>query len=122
MWQAIHAKNNFDVHPSVGFKDVKEFVLLDDFIRDVAEVHADEFGAFKRGVEVRVRNIHGHEACPWSGNDTVEQNFGNKHVGSGGGNFARVVDVVATYHKVGAVMGSFFSGLMAQTNCPYVMS
>ena len=41
--------------------------------------------------------------CPWSGNDAVEENFGNEHVAGGGGNFARVVDAISTHDKAGAV-------------------
>ena len=41
--------------------------------------------------------------CSWCGNDAVEQNLGNEHVGCGSGNFARVVDAVTTHNEAGAI-------------------
>ena len=76
---------------------------MDDFIGDVADAHADEFWAVKRGVEVEVGNVHGHESRPRSGDNAVEENFCDEHVGGGGGDFARVVDAIATHDKASAV-------------------
>ncbi len=45
----------------VMFEKVMELVLLDDFLRDVTEMHADEFGLFERSVEVEISNVHSHE-------------------------------------------------------------
>jgi len=33
MWQTIHAKDSFDVHVTIRFENVEEFVLLNDFVR-----------------------------------------------------------------------------------------
>ena len=40
MWQTIHTEKNFEIHVIIGFENVEEFVLLNDFVRDVAEAHA----------------------------------------------------------------------------------
>ena len=90
-------------------------VFTDDFHWDVADAHANEFGAFERSIEVKIGNVHCHETCS-GGDDTVEKNLGHKHVGSGSGNFTMIVDSIPANDCVW--LGSFFSGQTEQTNCP----
>ena len=74
MQKPIHAKHNFEVDSVILFEKVMELVLLDDFLKDVAESH-DEFRAFERSVEVEVYNVHTHEVSTSHGDDSVQKNF-----------------------------------------------
>jgi len=87
-----------------------EFVFSDDLVRDVRNFHSDELRVLERGVEVKIGNVHCHELCTCSRNNTVEQNFGGKHVGSWCGTFTWVIDAVPTHYKVRAI-GSLLLGL-----------
>jgi hypothetical protein len=98
MRQAIHTKNIFDVDAIIRFKEVTEVIFLNDFIGDVSDAHANVFRTFERGIEIKVGNVHGHEASIRSENDTIEQDFGNEHVGSGSGDVAGIVDAIAIHH------------------------
>jgi hypothetical protein len=67
-------------------------VFTDDSHWDVTDVYGNEFGAFQRSIEVKTGDAHCHEACTRNGDDSVEKNLGRKHVGSGSGDFTRIVD------------------------------
>jgi hypothetical protein len=71
-------------------------VFLDYLHRDVTDVHADDFGAFERSIEVKIGDVHCHETCISGGDDTVEENLGHEHVSSGSGNFTRIFDSIPT--------------------------
>ena len=76
---------------------------------DVPEFHANVFRAFERSIEVKVRNVHCHEPHTRHQNDTVEENLGGQHVGSGCGNLTRIVDVVAAADKVSTIWFLLFN-------------
>ena len=55
----------------------------------------------------------GHELCVFGGNDTVEKEFSHQHVSGWRGNFARVIDAVATDNKTCSVLFFFLRSFVA---------
>jgi len=110
VWEAVQSKDDHDVDEAFRFKYIVEFVFSDDLISDVSNFHSDELRVFERGVEVKVGDVHCHELCICCRNNTVEQNFGGKHVGSWCGNITGVIDVVPAHYKAG-VIGFLLFGL-----------
>jgi len=80
-----------------------EFVFSDDRVRDVRIFHSDKLRVLERGVEVKFGNVHCHESHTCGRSDTVEQNFGGKHVGSWCDNVTGIIDAVPTQCKVCAI-------------------
>ena len=98
MGESVHTKYYHDIDAFFGFHEIAELVFLDDFLWYVGDFHSDVFGAFERSVEVKVGDVRGHKTRGSSGNHTVKQNLGSKHVGSGCGDFTGVVDHVAAHN------------------------
>ena len=103
MRESVHAKDDHDVNVVVWCHESAELVFVDYFFWYVGDFHSDKFGAFERSVEVKVRDVHGHEACGGGGNHTVEENLGSEHVGGGCCDLTGVVDPIATYNETCAV-------------------
>jgi hypothetical protein len=87
----------------IRFDEVKQFIFRDDFLWDVTEFHTYVFRAFERNVEVKVRNVHCHGLCARHQNETVEENLGDQHAGSGRGDLAWIVDAVAANDKASTI-------------------
>ncbi len=99
MREPIHTFICLEINGSVVFSNVPKIVFLYDLLWYVGDVETDEFGSCKRGVEVKVGDVHGHEFCTPRRYGTVEKYFGNEHVGCRGRDFAGVVDSVPPYYK-----------------------
>jgi hypothetical protein len=59
-------------------------------------------------VEVKILYVDGHEPHTGGGDNTVEEEFGGKHVRCGCAAVTRKVDAIATYSEANAVGVLFF--------------
>jgi hypothetical protein len=96
LWQAIHSFCDFEKYHSILVDYFVESILFDYFFWEVQNLESNVFWPFERHVEIKVANIHHHESCTRSGNDTVEEYFCYQHFGCRHGNFAWIVDFVAS--------------------------
>ena len=54
MFEAIHFSSDFDVDIAIGGNEVGQFVLVNDFLGNIAEVHAHVLKSIKVGVHIHV--------------------------------------------------------------------
>ena len=54
LFEAIHCSSDFDVDIAIGGNEVGQFVLINDFWGNIAEVHAHVLKSIKGGVQIHV--------------------------------------------------------------------
>ena len=52
LFEAIHCLSDFDVDISIGGNEVGQFVLVNDFLGNIPEVHAHVLKSIKGGVQI----------------------------------------------------------------------
>ncbi len=73
MGQAVHASLGSNVDAAIRCCLFSELIFLNDFVRDAAQFHSDEFRSVQRCHEVKVGDVHCNEACTFRGDDAVEE-------------------------------------------------
>ena len=101
MRQTVHALLGSNVDAAIQCCLFSEVVFFDDFVLDVAQFHSDEFRSVQRCHEVKVGDVHCHEACAFCGD------------GGGGGNFSRIVDSVSSDSELCLIGFSLFGSYCA---------
>jgi len=85
---------------------VAQFVFIDDFGRYVSEFDLQVFRSHKWHHEIKIGDVDGHEFCIGSGDDAIEQEFGDEHLSCWSSHFTGVVDLVSAdgeSHPVGII-------------------
>ena len=70
--QAIHSPFYGDVHESIGCYLIFELVMVNDIWWEVGHAHADIFVALKRGHQIEIGNVKGHEFGSLRGDDAIQ--------------------------------------------------
>jgi hypothetical protein len=119
--KAVHATLGSDVDASIFGGFLFELVFSDDFIGDITYLDSDEFGTMKRCHEVEVGNVHCRELCRLHGDDTIEEHLATSISAVGVATLpGQLILLPPTVNCIR--LGSAFSGLTENTNCPYAMS
>lgn len=103
MWKAIHALVGLEVDGAVGVDNVAEFVFGDDLLQNVPDVETNVLRSCHGRVEVDIGNIQHHEFCTMCRDDTVQKDFGDKHVDRRGCYHSWVINSVAAHDKASAI-------------------
>jgi hypothetical protein len=72
--ETIHATAHFEVDPGVTGK-LDELVLFNKFLGDVCKLDADVLWPAKRGVEIKVLEVHGGKPSITLGENTADEQF-----------------------------------------------
>jgi hypothetical protein len=92
--KAITALANFKVNPTIMLATL-EFVLLNEFFRNVCNFNADIFRVRHWSIKVDVLEVNGAATCTWARKHAVEKQLG-KFEGHGvGSHVTREADVIA---------------------------
>ena len=54
LFKAIHCSSDFDVDIAIGYNEVGQVVLVNDFLGNIAEVHTHVLKSIKGGVQIHV--------------------------------------------------------------------
>jgi MinD superfamily P-loop ATPase len=93
--QTIHSLVDLDVDkPIVHFWH--EIVVVDDLLRNKFYRDAHVFRSFEWCVEVKVFNVRRHEFGSWFGDNAVEEKCDGCEACQFHGNFAGIIDSIAT--------------------------
>ena len=109
LFEAIHCSSVFDVDISIGGNEFGQFVLVNDFLGNIAEVHAYVLKSIKGGVQIHVGYVNANVTSVLGGESLVPVYFNGFKVGSFGADGARVVsDKFSTSSESGSVRFVFF--------------
>ena len=117
--EAIHAFVDFDVNVTFvdeGFKIVE----FKNCLRDERDRDHHELGTGHRGVQVKVLDVHDHEACSWGGDNTVEEELGCGESSGFGADVSGVVNEIAANSPANSTGLSFLGAVcndVAEVGC-----
>ena len=116
MFEPVHAFGELVVYPAiVGI--LLEFILVDDFLKDDAELDSRILWLIKGSVEVEVSEVSCHEFGPWCGEGAVDNQLDSFKGPRFCSTIAGVVDGVATNGDAGSVGQLLLAAPHKQRGC-----
>lgn len=90
-----------------------KLILLNKLIWELLHFYFNTFESIKRCTQVEIFYINAYVFCIGCWKDAVPHNLGGGYVGSSGGVFVRVVDVITTHHDLDLVWVVFWWSVAA---------
>lgn len=101
LWEAIHCAANFCVH-MIMVDERAEVEVIKHAGWNITEADPHVLGRGKRGIEIEVFNVDGHEFCSRRREDAVEEYFGGGNAGRFRADLAKVVNTIPAHGETDA--------------------